>query len=62
MKVMLLKIKGNVISANKGQINMVAAKSKKDGQTEGKGSLSEIKQDNVEATRKQESKNKNRSN
>jgi hypothetical protein len=42
----------NVIFANRGQINTVASKSKKDRQSEDKGSPSEeIKQDNVEAAR-----------
>jgi len=42
---------------------MTASKSKKVRQREDNGSLlEEIKQDNVEAARKQQSKNKNRSN
>ena len=42
---------------------MIASKSKKDRQREDNGSpLEEIKQDNLEAARKQQSKNKNRSN
>jgi hypothetical protein len=59
----LLKTKGNVISANKGQTKMTASKSKKDRHRKDNDPILEkIKQDNVEAARKQESKNKNRSN
>jgi hypothetical protein len=58
-----LKTKGNVISVDKGQTNMTASKSKKDRHKEDNDSILEkIKQDNIEAARKQQSKNKNRSN
>jgi hypothetical protein len=41
---------------------MTASKSKKDRHREDNDSILKIKQDNIEAARKQQSKNKNRSN